>query len=167
MANSDFNRDIYICSRCGAVSIASRRTCPQCGADERTGWTKSARVGSPRRCGIRRIAQSALMVVRRYWRTMVAGITAAAFLSLLLPGGVSLAAIGGVLALIAVFCGLYRIFSSRRPENQKRLYRRLLKLARGDRDLAERMIENERRRSPAAGREELMQDAIYRWKRDL
>ena len=97
----------------------------------------------------------------------VAGVTAAAFLSLLLPGGGYPAAIGGVLALSAVVYGLYRIFSSRRPGNQKRLYRRLLKLARGDQDLAERMIENERRRSPAAGREELMQDAIYRWERDL
>ncbi|MGM0453245.1 MAG: hypothetical protein ACQERN_08790 [Thermodesulfobacteriota bacterium] len=167
MADTDFNRDIYICSCCGAVSIAPSRTCPQCGADERTGWTKSARVGSARRRTIRRVAKSGRMVVRRYWRTAVAGITAAAFLSLLLPGGGYPAAIGGVLALSAVVYGLYRIFSSRRPGNQKRLYRRLLKLARGDRDLVERMIENERRRSPAAGREELMQDAIYRWERDL
>lgn len=49
-------------------------------------------------------------------------------------------------------------------ENQ--LYEKLLQKSRGDRQLVERLIEYERRRSPNSSRTDLLQTAIYRWERD-
>lgn len=45
-------------------------------------------------------------------------------------------------------------------------YRALLRRAQGDRALAERLMEHERRALPAADRETLAQRALERWERD-
>lgn len=49
---------------------------------------------------------------------------------------------------------------------ERRLYEKLLQKSRGDRQLVERLIEYERRRSPNSSRADLLQTAIYRWERD-
>jgi len=34
-----------ICPNCGAEVLPKARACPECGADEQTGWSEEARVG--------------------------------------------------------------------------------------------------------------------------
>ena len=55
-------------------------------------------------------------------------------------------------------------YTHRRSEDS--LYQTLLAKARNDTELADRLIEFERKRTPYASREELIRSAIVRWERD-
>ena len=57
-------------------------------------------------------------------------------------------------------------YSNTGSRKEKQLYQKLLQRSRGDRQLVERLIEYERRRSPDSSRIDLLQSAIYRWQRD-
>jgi hypothetical protein len=87
-----------------------------------------------------------------------------AFLTYWLPWGIYLVPVVFLAAGIAYYAT--QVLPSTRRSVERRLYQDLLRRTRGDRELAERLIEYERRRSPGADRLELLQDAIYRWERD-
>jgi hypothetical protein len=71
------------------------------------------------------------------------------------------------LIFLVVFAAVYWFFSSRRAKaTPPDLYRKLLLSAMGDRAMAERLIELERRRHPEANRAQLIRYAIERWERD-
>jgi hypothetical protein len=77
------------------------------------------------------------------------------------PLGAWLAARGGLRSL-----GINVNMKMKVPGREDHLYRDLLAMVRQDRYMADRLIDFERRRSPAAPRERLIQDAIERLKRD-
>lgn len=77
----------------------------------------------------------------------------------------------GVLAVVIVaFVALLPLFSSRsRRSGRSReleLYQKLLKRARGNAELVERLIEHERKRTPDVGNATLLESALVRWEQD-
>jgi len=89
----------------------------------------------------------------------VAALTVAAFA---LPGvgtvGLTLAAAGAVALWLSV--GHFN-----RPDRV--LYRKLLRMAHGDRDRVERLVALEEARRPHASRTDHLRSAMTRWERDL
>lgn len=159
-------KSIHICNNCGTVSIAGNDKCPNCGADEQTGWdqinihdTKTRDI----KTRVKGITSFVFQAWRRYWKPIIAVITIAALLSYILSFALCLL----ILALTAAAMIAYRWLYSRRNFRSKRLYEKLLKKARGDRDLVSRMIEFEHRRNPDADINEWLEDALIRWERDL
>lgn len=39
--------DVFICPTCGALVEQGAQSCPECGSDDRTGWSEEARGGDP------------------------------------------------------------------------------------------------------------------------
>jgi uncharacterized membrane protein YvbJ len=83
--------DIHICSKCGTVSIAGNEKCPKCGADEHSGWNKTE-IRFNKKDRTREIKQRLNDIVsfvsplwKNYWKPIIALITAAAFVALLVP----------------------------------------------------------------------------------
>ncbi len=71
------------------------------------------------------------------------------------------------LIFIVILIVAYWLFAPRRSKaTPPDLYRKLLLSAMGDRAMAERLIELERRRHPEASRAQLIRYAIERWERD-
>jgi hypothetical protein len=89
----------------------------------------------------------------------VAGVTVAAFV---LPGagapGLVVCAVVGALAFL-----IHRFVN--RPDRV--LYRKLLRMAHGDRERVERLIAHEETQKPNASREQHIRGAIRSWERDL
>lgn len=77
----------------------------------------------------------------------------------------------GVLAvLIVAFVAWLPLLASRlRGSGHSReleLYQKLLKRARGNKELVERLIEHERKRTPDVGNARLLESALVRWEQD-
>jgi RNA polymerase subunit RPABC4/transcription elongation factor Spt4 len=164
--------DIRICSKCGTVSIAGNEKCPNCGADEHSGWNKTEiRLNTKTRAEIikkrfKNTFSFASQLWRNYWKPIIAMITAAAFVSLFIPAkNFRLFLYASILALVVYF--IYRYIFKRQETENKRLYLRLLNMAQGDKDLVSRMIENEHRRNPDGNVEEWLSDAIDCWQREM
>ena len=159
-------KTIFICNKCGTVSISGNQKCPNCGADEKTGWSRiNIQNNGPANAKKRYDAFAAAMhqTGKAYWKPIVAAITVIALLFLFLPVKSGILLIAGIAA--AAFTVLF--FTRRRTHKNKRLYQKLLRKAGGDKALASRMIENEHRRNPEADISEWLEDAIVRWERDL
>jgi hypothetical protein len=155
----------FTCPNCGADVPIKALACPKCGSDEETGWSEEAKyihllpereeepVAAPRRGD---------------WRGHVAvGVAALVILAMVAtPGKISLR---NALVLLIVAAVLY--FAARsgffqRADSEPRLYRDLLIQTRGDRELAERLIDYERRRSPELNRAQCCRNALDRLKYD-
>jgi hypothetical protein len=74
---------------------------------------------------------------------------------------IPLALLGG-----GIYYYFTRVFSNIPGMKEQRLYRDLLKRARGDKYLVERLIEHERKRSPGSDRLKLLQADVKRWEND-
>ncbi len=155
--------DYFTCPHCGAAVPSDASACRECGSDDETGWSESAAYGffyddepetSPSRSTTWVKPLMAFLVI----------LVLSSYLAYNLTWGKYL-----VLILLLVIGAVYyvtQVFPNTRYSRERRLYRYIFQKARGDKELVERLIEYERRRSPDLGRLELMQDAIFRWERD-
>jgi heme exporter protein D len=75
-----------------------------------------------------------------------------------------------VIPLIALAVGaVYAVTQSRASSSggmEKQLQQQLLRRAKGDKKLVERLIQYEQQRNPNSNRLQLLQNAIYHWDRD-
>ena len=165
---NDVMSDYFICPNCGAEVPLGALACPECGSDEKTGWSEEANyqdlglfVWDEDQAPSVSAPSSPLS---RYVMVGLSLLTVAAFLAYTIPWGIYLAPI-----VLAGGLGYYamRVRSGARDGVQEQLYRQLLAKARGDRALVERLVEYERQRNPGAARSVLLRNAIDRWERDL
>jgi hypothetical protein len=155
----------FTCPHCGADVPIKALACPHCGSDEETGWSEEAkyvhllpdRDEEPEACSR-----------RTDWREPMSMVVALVVILALIaaPGGVSLR---NALLLLLVAAVLYIAARSgffRGKDSEQRLFQELLIQARGDRELAERLIDYERRRAPELSRAQLCRKALDRLKYD-
>jgi hypothetical protein len=156
----------FTCPNCGADVPIKARACPECGSDDETGWSEAAKYTHllPDK-GDGEIEDSKSKTWQKYGIAAIAfvlilGFLASQGLTWTIPA-IALAALvgGGIYYLV-------RQYSQSSGGMQKQLYQQLLKRARGDRQLADRLIAYERERNPDANRLQILQNAIYRWDRD-
>jgi uncharacterized OB-fold protein len=158
--------EYFSCPICGADVPIKARACPECGSDEQTGWSEAAKyMHLLPYTGDSEPAPSATPAWRRYVIFAIAILLIVAFLA-----AQNMAWIVPVIAAVAIICSVaywvsQQLSNSRRGMERK-LYRKLVQRACGDRDLANRLLEYERLRAPKANRLQLLQNAIYRWERD-
>lgn len=160
------SKTVHICSKCGTVSISGNHKCPSCGADEETGWGRIDIRESRTDKGSARLTNAFSTVARSFrnhWQAIAAVIAIAALLTYMLPFGLAIL----LIILISAAAIGYRMIAGRRTVKNKRLYKKLLSMAGGDKALVSRLIENEHRRNPDADINEWLEDAIIRWERDL
>lgn len=164
--------DIRICSKCGTVSIAGNDKCPSCGADEHSGWNKTEirlnkESSTPDiKNRLKNIFSFASQLWKNYWKPIIALITAAVFVSFLIPvQNFNLFLYASILGLFGYL--MYRYIFKRQETENKRLYQTLLNMAQGDKDLVSRMIENEHQRNPDGNVKQWLSDAIDRWQREM
>lgn len=69
--------------------------------------------------------------------------------------------------IVVVLFGVGFLLRLGRGSVRRSWYAELLKLTRGDDEMAERLMSKERARNPKASRERLAQLAVARWKKDL
>jgi len=167
-------KDVHICSQCGTVSISGHLKCPGCGADDQSGWSRidiyeAARLRNPgkNRTGNEKIDLTALTAFvsetwANYWKLITAAIIIPALLLYLLPPAWAF----GIFIVFVGFAVASRFIHDSRGRGSKRLYRQLLRKAGGDKALASRLIEHERRKNPDADIREWLAEAIIRWERD-
>jgi|GEM_PF-387490 len=159
--------DYFICPHCEAEVPIDASACPQCGSDERTGWSENTAYD-----GLdlheEGDAQTGPSATSRPWAKYLlvglAAVTLFAYSAWRLRWGVWLIPL--VFLTVGVAYYATRLFPRARLSAEKRLYRGLLQKARGDRELVERLIEYERQRSPGSDRLKLLRDAIDRWESD-
>jgi hypothetical protein len=171
--------DYFECPHCGADVPRGATACPVCGSDEETGWSEYAEVqdlllytpdderdrypyGGYHEPSLR--TRLAAVPWGRVATGVIALLIIASLLALLGPWG--LYAMPVVLLAIAAAFYVAYIRPRMAGPREKELYQELLLRARGDKALVERWVEYERGRNPAAGRLELLEDALYRWQRD-
>jgi hypothetical protein len=155
----------FTCPHCGADVPFDAPACPQCGSDEGTGWSQNAEYGDLSLYDDEPYEMPpASAPWPKYLVAALAALTLAAYLVVALPWGIYL------VPLIALVIGIgyyvTQIYPTTRHSLERRLYRRLLQKARGDRELVERLIEYERTRSPTPDRITHILNAIRRWERD-
>ena len=159
-------KTVHICSKCGTVSISGNQKCPGCGADEETGWSRidvaDSREGEVH-TRLKNFRTGISQTIRSYWKPVAAVLAIAALLAYMLPLGI---AVFAIVLIIAAGVG-YRLIASSRSLKNKRLYKKLLNMAGGDKALASRLIEKEHQRNPDGDIDEWLEDAIIRWERDL
>ena len=163
--------DIRICSNCGTVSIAGNDKCPNCGADEHSGWQKSeVRTNITRTDSIKNQLKNAgfrfSKIWKNNWKPIIALLVSATFVFPLIPAGTFY-----LLIIVSIpagcVCLMYRYIFKRQEIKNKRLYQTLLNMAQGDKDLVSRMIENEHQRNPDGNVKQWLSDAIDRWQREM
>lgn len=158
--------ETFVCPHCGADVPVGAPACPICGSDEETGWSDRAdyahlliydddEEASP-------TPPSSGRLVRQYIVAAVAAIMVLALVASSSPWVVYLLPI--FLAIIALLDYRGRVRSN--TGRGKHLYQELLMRAKGDKALVERLVAYERKRDPTAGREQLLEDALYRWEQD-
>lgn len=155
----------FTCPHCKADVPIKARACPQCGSDEKTGWSEQARYVHL----LPYDGDSATSYSKSKWYkyliVVIVVITISAYLA---AQGFTMSLY--VIPLIALIVGIaYYIaqkYSGTRWSQAERLYRKLLWQTGGDKNLAERLIQFERERNPNADRFQLVQNALSRWQRD-
>lgn len=156
--------EYFECPVCGTEVPNKARACPECGSDEDTGWSDAAHYMHllPDRDDQSPDKPSA-------WRTYMLPVAAMVGLS----GVFMLAGFLWAAVLVPLVIGGIRLRSWRldRSNNtdcglERQAYEQLVRRSAGDRTLADRLIEFERRRSPNASRLQLIQDALAQWDRD-
>jgi hypothetical protein len=157
--------DYFICPHCEAKVPPGASACPHCGSDEKTGWSEEADYAHLLPDNDEGTTSSS---ASKPWTKSLMPVIAAAmilsFLVYILPWGIymiPLALLGG-----GIYYYFTRVFSNIPGMKEQRLYRDLLKRARGDKYLVERLIEHERKRSPGSDRLKLLQADVKRWEND-
>jgi hypothetical protein len=160
----------FTCPYCGGDVPIKALACPNCGSDEETGWSEEAKymhllpereeepVAASRRGDWRGpavVAVALLVVLATFERLLITA-----------PGG---SYVRSLLLLLLVVVVLYiaahnGVFQGK--DSEARLYRELLIQTRGDREVAERLIDFERRRAPELNRAQLCRNALDRLKYD-
>ena len=159
--------DYFICPHCEAEVPAGASACPECGSDDQTGWSANADSYGVLPADDEDVETHRPVSSRPWTRYVLAVLVILVLLAypmLRLRWGVYLIPVA-LLAVGIVFY-LFRVLPRGGRGGERALYRELLQRARGDEDLAERLIEYERQRNPGAGRRKLLQDAIDRWEVD-
>jgi uncharacterized Zn finger protein (UPF0148 family) len=159
-------KTVHICSKCGTVSISGNQKCPSCGSDEESGWSRIDVADSRQdevHARLKNFRAGISQTLRSYWKPAAAVLAIAALLAYMLPLGIAAFAI---ILIIAAGVG-YRLIAGSRSLKNKRLYKKLLNMAGGDKALASRLIEKEHQRNPDGDIDEWLEDAIIRWERDL
>ena len=160
------SKTVHICNKCGTVTISGNQKCPNCGANEQTGWRRidiqKSRTDE-RSARLTNAFSTVFRNFRNHWQSVAAVIAIAALLFYMLPFGLAILMII-LTAAAAIGC---RMIANRRTPRNKRLYTKLLNKAGGDKALVSRLIENEHLRNPDADINEWLEDAIIRWERDL
>ncbi len=158
--------DYFYCPHCDARVPAGATACPECGSDESTGWSEEASYGGWVPAEDDEMGDS--WSSSPWLKYLVTGVSAMILTGLLVdsigPAGL------WIVPLLAAAAGLAYYWTEIRPARdsiqEKRLYEFLLRRARGDEALVERLVDYERQRSPGASTLELLRDAIARWERD-
>lgn len=162
----------FDCQHCGAMVPAGAAACPECGADEQTGWSPQANLllpaDDPERDllgvgGRREDVAPPTQRGRLAMRAVVALVLASLVLPLAGPWGALAALLAG--AALIWYAERGGVALPARPDSERQLYRQLLDQTRGDEAMAERLLEAEARRTPAATRRQLLEAALYRLRR--
>lgn len=166
--------DYFVCPNCYAEVPWDAAACPECGADENTGWSEDADYAhllpypdNNPYAGDDPSGDAISLPVSVNWRKLALAIlvtiTLSAFLATNVPWGVYIVP---VLLLVA---GILYVATERFKQTEysveRDLYKNLLAKARGDEELVERWIGYERHRNPDADRIDHLEAAIYRWER--
>ncbi|MEM9217915.1 MAG: zinc ribbon domain-containing protein [Cyanobacteria bacterium P01_F01_bin.150] len=156
--------EFFRCPICGTEVSSKARSCPECGADEETGWSDAAQYTHllPDRGDQGEYQPS---VWRQYMFPIAAMVGLSGFLMI---GGFFWAAllVPLVIGCIRFIPGLVNRSSKADRGLERQAYEQLVRRAAGDRSMANRLIDFERQRSPNATRLQLIQDALFRWDRD-
>jgi RNA polymerase subunit RPABC4/transcription elongation factor Spt4 len=160
----------FTCPNCGADVPVKALACPQCGSDDETGWSEEANYVHllpdhdlpPEKPAPRLTAISS-------WNGFVVVVVAVLVISGFLISQRTAWSLYLIPVLIIVgFVLIYirRPVRNRTRERQGDSYSRLLQLTGGNRERAERLIDEERRLTPIATRSELILGAIDHWQKD-
>jgi len=159
----------FTCPHCGADVPIKALACPKCGSDEETGWSEEAKYLHL----LPEQREEEPVRTSRYgnWRGPAGAILWGIVLLVILrlfaaPGGISLRAVFLLLLVAAGFYAAARNGFFQGNDSDARLYRELLIQTRGDREVAERLIDFERRRAPELNRAQLCRNALDRLKYD-
>lgn len=159
--------DTFICPICGTEVDINAVVCPECGSDDETGWSKDTVYD-----GLFLYDDDTPPSKQRpkahpwvkYVIPALILITLSAFLATVIPWGIYLVPVILIGAGIAYY--FMDIAPRLRVNQENKLYQALLTRAQGDYAMVERWISYERQRNPDAGEVQLMESALYRWKRD-
>ena len=156
--------DYFICPVCGTEVDYDAIVCPECGSDDETGWSEETRYD-----GIYFYDdEPAPRNITSRWTRVIIILVLGVFSVVALA---NLQELGLYLILVLILGGgAYYYWTQIRPQQparqEEQLLQTLLRQARGDRALAERLIEYEQQRNPDANRQVWIADAIDRWERD-
>lgn len=150
----------FPCPNCGADVPLKAKACPECGSDRETGWSEEAKYVHllPDR------GDSGSGTAKAWSKPVVAAIALVLLVAFLAAQGFT----WGLLAIpiAAVIAGIVYAIKRSPGGLERQLYQQLLQRARGDRQLADRLITYEKNRHPTSTRLQLIQNAIYQWDRD-
>ena len=159
----------FTCPNCGADVPVKARACPECGSDDETGWSEAAQYSHllPHTDDSENPGTDASTA--QIWRkTTTAAIALCLVATFLAIQGLTWSLY--LIPLVALAAGVVYFtkhrFSMSHWGMERRLYQQLLSRTRGDRKLAQRLIEYERQRNPDSNPLQLLQNTIYRWDRD-
>lgn len=151
-----------ICPNCGEAVPSRAAACPRCGSDESTGWSPAARYAHL-------MPEDGPAPRRGRRATLATGVIAVVVVVALLAGLAGprdpywLAAAAALLVVVLLLGRPTRTMAAAAaPEGLQRL----IALCYGDREMAERLIAGEQRRSPGLGRRALIARAIERLRDD-
>lgn len=154
-----------VCPHCGATVPFYAEACPKCGSGQLAGG--GAEPAAEDRLILYDDRPELGRTISPAWVKKLLVVLAVVTLSAILvrssPWGLYLFVL---LLFVGAYYGARRLLAGRRV-GRSRLYRALLRKARGDEDLVERLIAYERRRNPHLSRTEWIEYAIDRWERDL
>ncbi len=158
--------DYFICPHCEAEVPRNAPACPECGSDENTGWSEDTALD-----GLVLYDDELLDTAASHpaWRNYliigVALILVVALLATLMGTAVYLLILLVIVAVIILL--LYRELAPRfGPSRETQLYGTLLRKARGDDGLVDRLVAYERELNPHADTIQLLENALHRWERD-
>ena len=157
----------FNCPICGTKVSITAKCCPECGSDYQTGWSEEAQYIHllPDRNDddvTNKSGQILSFSWFKKWGLFIVLVMIAGFITVALDSFFALLALVGILILYFFL----EIYPKTAYAKGKRLYKKLLQKASGNSQLANRLIELERERSPKGTRLELIQDAIDRWEKD-
>lgn len=142
------------------------RACPECGSDKETGWSEAA--SYMHLLPDRGNSESRDAQPKPWQRFLIAAVAVFLLAAFLSAQGFTWS--WYVIPLVALAAGaVYSVTQSRSSSNrgmEKQLHQQLLRRAKGDKKLVERLMQYEQQRNPDSSRLQLLQNAIYRWDRD-
>ncbi len=157
--------DYFVCPHCYAEVPSGAPACPKCGSDEETGWSEDTAYDGLFLPHNEMESEQATSVP---WLKYVMGVVALLTLTAFVASSLRATVVYLLPLLLAVSVAYFviRARSSAYSIREKQLYVQLVRRARGDEELVERLVDYERRRKPGAERLELLENVLYHWERD-